>query len=197
MRPRSSNNGESFRAVTGVTLIELMVVIAIVAILTTLATPTFSRLIADSAIKQQTESLMDDLRYARSTALKRGRSVTLCASENPTAASPTCKSSDPDWSKGWIIFIDEDAPLNNTFESTDELLRRQEALGRSGGIRTGTGGASGQPPVFLRFNSDGRTTGLQGSFVFQPAAADLTLERSICIATTGRPRITAVGTTTC
>lgn len=182
----------------GFTLVELMVVIAIVAILATLAAPSFTRLIADAAIKEQVESMMDDFRFARSAAVKRGRSVTLCASNNPTAATPSCVVSDPDWAKGWIIFVDEDAVPNNTFEATDELLRRQEPASRSGGISSGTGGgAVGQPPRFIRFNPDGRTPGQQSSFTFEASVANSGADRSICLATTGRPRVTAAGVTAC
>jgi type IV fimbrial biogenesis protein FimT len=181
----------------GFTLVELMVVIAIIAILATLALPSFNGLLADAALKEQTESLMDDLRYARSMSMKRGRSVTLCATTTPLATTPACAASNPDWSKGWIIFVDETVPLNDTFQATDELLRRQEAASRSGGIDTGTGGSAGEPPRFLRFNPEGRSTGMQSSFIFKSPNGDATLDRTICLATTGRPRVTAKGTTTC
>ena len=183
---------------SGFTLIELMVVIAIVAVLTTLAAPSVQGILAEAGLRDQSESLMSDMRYARSMALKRGVSVTLCASSNPSASVPTCSTSNPNWATGWISFIDNDTPLNNQHSSTDELLRRREDMTQSsGGIDTGTGGASGQPPAFIRFNNDGRATGFQGSFILKSRNGDTTLDRAICLSSTGRPRVTNAGTTTC
>ncbi|NJS35169.1 MAG: prepilin-type N-terminal cleavage/methylation domain-containing protein [Brachymonas sp.] len=180
----------------GFTLAELLVVIAIVGILATFAVPGIQGVLAEANLRQQTDALMTDMRYARSMALRRGLSVNICASANPTDATPTCTTSNPNWATGWIIFIDNDN--DNQFDSTEELLRRQEDTSSdSGGIDTGTGGSSGQPPSSFRFNREGRTTGLQSSFIFKSRTSQTELDRAICLSTTGRIRVTNAGVTAC
>jgi type IV fimbrial biogenesis protein FimT len=186
------------REQSGFSLAELMVVISIIGVLAAIAIPSFVGILAESALREQTESMVSDMRYARSMALRRGLSVTMCASANPTDDVPTCTLTDPNWATGWIVFIDNSAPFDNQHSSDDELLNRKEdMLNGSGGINTGTGGASGQPPAFIRFNSDGRATGQQGSFILLSRNNDSNLDRAICLSSTGRPRITNSGTTTC
>jgi type IV fimbrial biogenesis protein FimT len=174
----------------GFTLTELMVTVAIVAILAAIAVPNFSGLFADLALRQHTSSLLDDLRLARSTATKRGVTVSICASSNAQDVTPACQSADVDWSQGWIIYIDNTNPINNTFDAdTDELIYRQESLTNSGGVKTGAGGVSGAPPINVRFNPDGRTPGQFSRFEFKSGNNSESLDRSVCLATTGRARV--------
>jgi type IV fimbrial biogenesis protein FimT len=174
----------------GFTLIELMVTVGIVAILASLAAPSFTSLFAELALRQQTNSFMDDLRLARSTASKRGVSVSVCASSDSQSATPSCQTASVDWSKGWIIYVENSSTLNNVYDAgTDELVYRQEPLRNTGGITTGSGGTSGAPPINVRFNPDGRTPGQLARFEFISGNNTSTLDRTVCLATTGRTRI--------
>jgi len=88
--------------VGGFTLIELMITVLIVAILLSIAVPSFHDTIARSRVASGASALSTAFTTAKSEAVKRGRSVTVCKSANITATPPTCVTSG-DWSQGWII----------------------------------------------------------------------------------------------
>lgn len=64
----------------GVTLVEVMVVIAIVAIVATFAVPSYQDMIERNRLKQAAESLADDLKFARTEAIKRSADSSLALS---------------------------------------------------------------------------------------------------------------------
>lgn len=97
----------------GFTLIELLVTIVIVAILSAMAAPSYRSVITDMRMGSEINSLLGDLNFARSEALKRGQNVSVCASPSPSSATTVCTST-TDWSSGWVVL----APL-----STAPLLR--------------------------------------------------------------------------
>lgn len=171
----------------GFTLIELLVTITILGVLAALAAPSFGRLVADNALSTQANSLMADLRFARSEALKRGISITLCPSTTALDAGATCNGSD--WKTGWIAFIDNDS--NNTRANTETVLRRQEGFTSGASIVSNTGTAVSS----LRFNSEGRVPGGASGLNFT-ALNNAAPNRLLCISLTGRAR-TEKGTTTC
>jgi type IV fimbrial biogenesis protein FimT len=61
----------------GFTLLELMVTIAVLAILATIGVPSFQGLIQSNRVTTQTNELVTALNFARTEAIKRGRSVQL------------------------------------------------------------------------------------------------------------------------
>lgn len=113
------------RKSSGFTLLELMVVVAIVAIMSTLAAPSFLRLIQSNTMSSAANSFLADMRYARSQAIKMGRSVVMCRSNAPEAPSPNCDSDSgtggAGWVSGWIIFLDTS---HDADKQADELLLR-------------------------------------------------------------------------
>jgi type IV fimbrial biogenesis protein FimT len=85
---------------TGFTLIELMAVIVIAGIVMAIAIPNFTQLVITNRIATQTNDLVSDLTLARSEAIKRGLTITICTSTSGTACTATS------WTKGRIIFTD-------------------------------------------------------------------------------------------
>ena len=88
---------------SGFTLIEIMVTIAIVGIFASIALPSFSKLIESNRINTATNELVSNLLLARSEALKRRNTVTICPSSNQTSCNDNTN-----FSTGWIVFLDCD-----------------------------------------------------------------------------------------
>jgi type IV fimbrial biogenesis protein FimT len=110
---------------SGFTLFELIMVITIVAILAAIGIPSFKYVTSSNRISAEVNQLLGDMRYARTEAIKEGQTVTVCASANPTATTPTCSLSNS-WETGWIVFSD---PNNNKALPAGTVpLRRQNSL---------------------------------------------------------------------
>ncbi|HEY5581091.1 MAG TPA: GspH/FimT family pseudopilin [Rhodoferax sp.] len=194
------------RKSNGFTLIELMVVIAIVAILTTLAAPSFKRLIQSNAISSNVNTFLADMRFARSESIRRGGGVVMCRSDYPEASNPVCGPSndgidvDGDglgdgWVSGWIIFVD----LNNTGTKTaaEPLLRVQGPTKSIGSIMERHGSNSSTK---FRFTATGRLLNLSSATTLQfggnPTFSN-DVQRVVCVSLGGRARISGNGTTDC
>lgn len=85
----------------GFTLLEIMIALVIIAILATIALPSFNNTIVKNKMDTKASDLLRDFNLARSEAIKRGVSVTICPSDDGTQCS-----GGTDYSKGWIIFTD-------------------------------------------------------------------------------------------
>jgi type IV fimbrial biogenesis protein FimT len=176
----------------GVTLVEMLVTMVIAVILATLAAPSFVSLIRDFSVSTHVNALNADIRYARSEAIKRGVSVSLCPSADSLNANPTCSGSD--WATGWIVFVDTNANGSRSTTASDNeiVMRRQESVAQSSsGIR----GAGGTTVASLRFNSDGRIPGGANNLEFTATGGEFT--RLLCIGVTGRPHAAQKGATSC
>ncbi len=90
------------KAVLGLTLIELVVTLAVVSIMLAITTPAVRSFVANNRSSSFSNSLVTALRLARSEAVNRGVSMSLCARNDPASTS-SCGS---DWSKGWLLFTD-------------------------------------------------------------------------------------------
>lgn len=86
----------------GFTLIELMITILVMAIVLMLAVPSFTTMIVNNRSIALGEDLASALNFARSEAVKRGRIVSICASND----GATCAGN---WTDGYIAFVDSAA----------------------------------------------------------------------------------------
>jgi type IV fimbrial biogenesis protein FimT len=121
-------NFQSFRFMSGrqrgVTLLELMVGLTVLAIVTTMAVPSFARLIENNRLVTRTNDLVTALALARSEAMKRSLNVSLC----PSSDGETC-TEDDDWSGQWLLFTD-DTGAQGEFDpgpNGDVLIQKFEA----------------------------------------------------------------------
>ena len=130
---------KSFTNKSGFSLVELLITISIAAILLTLAAPSFTSFINRNRLTTASDELIASLSYARSEALKRRSTTTLCAKSSTGTLCDTSGVSE-DYATGWLVFLD--CNNNNAYDTTlvcdtngdgtpdspDELLRITEAV---------------------------------------------------------------------
>lgn len=183
----------------GFTLIEVMVVVAIIGILATMAAPSLVALVARTSVSKAVNNFISDTRYARGEAMRRGKSVSICRSNNPSAAVPVCGGGQGlavlGWASGWVVFSDENR--NGAFNAaTDVVLRVQEPI-------TGLGDfyAVGAAPLTaavatgnqIIYDGTGRAVGQEGRWLVHAAGgliADANFTRTLCMNSVGRVRMT-------
>lgn len=160
----------------GFTLIELVVVLTIVGVLTRLALPSFQSAILSNRLASYANSFVAAVQLARSEAIKRNSSVTLCRSTDGTscAASGT-------WQQGWIVM------------AGSTVLVYQQALSDSYSFTTTSSGT----PYSLSFPASGvgATSATVKICRVSPSAGDQ--ERTIDVSPTGRTTVTKTTTGTC
>jgi len=108
----------------GLTAIEMMVVIAIVGILATIAFPAYQGLVQNFRTRTLATDLRSTLSLARSEAIKRSQTVTICPTAN---ADFTACGSANDWQNGWIVFIDPND--SGVITNIQDRIKTQDALG--------------------------------------------------------------------
>ncbi len=106
----------------GVTLVELMVTVAVLAIIAMIAVPSFQNLIIQNRVTSITNDFVAALQLARSEAIRRGHSVTVCKSSDGT----NCVTSGNTWEIGWIVFHDTNG--NSARDGSEPLVRVWPAL---------------------------------------------------------------------
>jgi type IV fimbrial biogenesis protein FimT len=108
----------------GFTLIEMLMTMAIAAILLTIGIPSFRYVTNSNRIAGELNGLLGDLQFARAEAIKEGRTVTVCVSND----GANCANSTT-WQSGWIVFSD---PTNvGVVDAGETLLRVQTTFSSS------------------------------------------------------------------
>lgn len=103
------------------TLIELLVTICVLGVLLSLAVPSFRSQIVNNKSTVLAEDLTTRINQARYEAVKRAKTVTICASADSTALAPTCTGS---WTDGYIVFEDATSPVTtNSITAVGTVLK--------------------------------------------------------------------------
>lgn len=142
----------------GLSVMEILMGLAIFFVLGLLAFPSFTRLTLENRMASELNELVAGMQLARSEALKRGRSVSLCRTANPQAALPVCGTGNG-WEAGWVVFADDSTP--GVIDSADDLLliRHVDTRGKLT-LRGDTTLAQN-----IRFNGSGMALGSAGNLV--------------------------------
>jgi len=161
----------------GFTLVELLVTMAIAGILLAIGVPSLQSFLADQAAAASADELAEGIRLARTEATKRGISVTICASQNTSNATPTCSQvGDDGWLTGWIIQ-----------DSAGNLIRVQNPM-RS--ISTVASNSQAQ----IDFLANGMTPTGAVTFVLTPVGDSNSQRlRNVAVNAQGRVKITKGG----
>jgi type IV fimbrial biogenesis protein FimT len=136
---------------TGLTLIELVIAVMIATILLGIAAPALSGSLEATRASAARAALLESLLQAGSRAALTGTRAVLC----PSIDGENC-SDEPDWSSGWLVFMDANA--SRELEGGERVLRLQPALagrvrlrstvGRARIVFQGNGGNAGSNVTF-------------------------------------------------
>lgn len=124
LRIRSGRGARKRGGSRGFTLIELLITIVIAAILAVLAVPLFDSVMLGTKLNTVANNFVASTHLARSEAIKRNVSMTLCASSD----SSTCTGA---WKDGWVLLD----------QVNDEVILAQGALPK-GFLLTEAGGVT-------------------------------------------------------
>lgn len=103
------------RARSGFTLLELLVTIVIGGILLAVGLPSLSRFALKSAESKAATELLSAVAQARSEAVSRNATVTVCRRDfYTTDAMPRCAAAGGSWAQGWIVYQDADGTYDAT-----------------------------------------------------------------------------------
>jgi prepilin-type N-terminal cleavage/methylation domain-containing protein len=117
----------------GFTLWELLMTLLVAGILLGIGVPNVMEFSRNAGMTAAANDIVTGVLMARSEAVKRQAPVTLCLTDDPTAADPTCEIADVTDStmRGFIVFVDDNDNFNadgsrNLLDATDGNAARDD-----------------------------------------------------------------------
>ena len=158
----------------GITLVEMLCVLSVLGILITLATPSWRRQRAESAVVAAAGQTLAGLALARRSALASGKTVTLCLTRDLMRCDLAGRE--------WMLFANAESGLLAQREPAERMTRRWPLPDQ---VRvSGTRGHA----YYLPHPRAAATLTFNFCHPAWPAAA-----RSVIVSQTGRPRVVRLG----
>jgi type IV fimbrial biogenesis protein FimT len=172
------------------TLVELMVTLALLAIMLSFAVPS----IVAFRERAQVSSLVNDFNTsvtsARAKAIAMGVCVSMCRTDDPSAAAPVCNlATGANWEVGWLVFTNRACdPGASNPATAGELI--DVRVGDVNGA-TLVSGATNESGRRLMFDSRGMLSFAvsEMSFAARSPGSTPNLVRAVCLNAAGRVRV--------
>jgi type IV fimbrial biogenesis protein FimT len=132
----------------GLTLVELMITLAVLALVLAVSVPSFSRLQGSFQLRSSAHRLVTTLNLARTEALEREQSISLC----PSKSGENCSG---DFSRGWLLFHDRDGDRQFN-PATDDSIFRAPGLPEGFSVTNRTGSSAANEAITYRPDGSAR-----------------------------------------
>ena len=179
--PCLSNKGLLSHA--GFTLIEMLVTISVATVLVFVAAPSFVAFQKNAQLSEAVSNFIAATTVTRSNAMKQGLKTYLVANDAVVG-----------WSSGWMVYTDSNS--NDTYEASEDVLLRHEAINSSVVISIPT--TSSLTDGYVLYNGSGyprlKNGGFGGSTMIM---SNSSRSISIIIDPAGRVRSCITGSTGC
>lgn len=159
---------------------EALVVMCVLGLLLGLTAPAMTAMLARHRLQGQAQSLLDSLVLARSEALRRQQTVSLC----PRAADGSCDAHGR-WHQGWLVFVDTN--LNGRQDAQEWVLETRPALPQAVQVQV-----TSTDKRYYAYNAEGRSATVHGAFMagtWRFCLADAPRAWQVVANALGRPRI--------
>jgi len=166
--------------IKGFTIFEIFITLIIVGILAVISITGFREIIQNNRAVTLSNEFIASLAFARSEAIKRASTVTVCPATNANALS--C-GNNGDWSNGWIIFVD--TSNSGTIANSSNRLKVHDAL-QTGTLVTTTISR-------ITYNSAGFATSGTGAVNLTAPGCTGTNGRQVTISSSGRTDVVEIG----
>lgn len=121
--------------------------VAVAALLLGLAVPSFRDIAIRNQLANSSNDVISTVIYARSEAVRRGSTISICSSSNGTGCGGT-------WSDGWIVFANADNDSPVAVDAGELVLRVHEGLPTGYTLNADASVTSG-----ITYGSDGAANG--------------------------------------